>query len=381
MLDLRNNKKFKLSILSLILVSLITLPFGKVLAESISGDNVVIESNETLEKTSFLSGDNIRIDGNINGTTFITASNIEVNGIIDGDLFIAGQNATINGTVKGSVFVAGNSITINGRVENTVYLAGATLNVQSKIDGSAFIAGQSIYLEESAIIKKDAFIGAGKIYQNSLIEGDLSTSSEFLSIGGKIGGDLNYSSQEEANFLNGSEVIGETTWKEIDDEPSESTKTLFTAFALIRAFLSILAALIIWLVIKWLKPNFWPTLADKIRRNPLRTLGFGALSVVFIPLVSIVLMFTVIGIPLSLIVLSLYSISIYISTIILSTYFGLMAQNRFKWSNGQAFWVFLLGLIVLATVGIIPIVGMISGVLVAAFGVGSIVLSLQEMRV
>lgn len=139
--------------------------------------------------------------------------------------------------------------------------------------------------------------------------------------------------------------------------------------------------MIIWLVIKWLKPNFWPTLADKIRRNPLRTLGFGALSVVFIPLVSIVLMFTVIGIPLSLIVLSLYSISIYISTIILSTYFGLMAQNRFKWSNGQAFWVFLLGLIVLATVGIIPIVGMISGVLVAAFGVGSIVLSLQEMRV
>ncbi len=375
------NKKTKRVILSFLLVILMAIPFGSVLAESISGNNIIIESGKTLEKTSFLSGENVRVDGDINGTTFITAGNIEVNGTIDGDLFIAGQSVTINGSVKGSVFTAGQDITINGAVENSIYLAGATLKVNSQIKASAFVAGQTIYIEDDAVIEREAFVGGSTIFQNGVVKGDWSSSSDALSIGGKIGGDLNYSSKNKAEVLNGSEVVGETTWKKIDNEPSKATKTMFTTTLLIRILFSIAASLVIWFFVKWIRPDFWSNLAEEIKGNPLKTLVFGALSLVFIPLVSIVLMFTVIGIPLSLIVLSLYSISIYISTIILSTYFGLMAQNRFKWSNGQAFWVFLLGLIVLATVGIIPLVGMISGVLVAAFGVGSIVLSLQEMRV
>lgn len=375
------SKNFKVVILSLFLVILMIIPFGSVLAESMSDDNIVVESGKTLEKTSFLSGGNVRVDGDINGTTFITAGNIEVNGTIDGDLFIAGQSATINGTVKGSVFTAGQDITINGVVENSIYVAGATLKIKSQTKGSAFLAGQNIYIEDSAVIERDVFVGGTNVYQNGVVNGDLSSSSDALSIGGKIGGDLNYSSKNKVDLLTGSEVAGETTWKEIKSEPSKASKTIFTTGVLIKVLYSIAASLVIWLFVKLIRPTFWSNLAEKITLSPVRALGFGALAVVLIPIFSILLLFTVIGIPLSFILLSLYGLVLYVSKIIFSVFIGFWFQKRFNWSNAQSFWSFLLGLIVLSILGIIPIIGWIISLFIAFFGMGSIVLSVLEDRI
>ena len=375
------NKKTKRVILSFLLVILMAIPFGSVLAESISGNNIIVESGKTLEKTSFLSGENVRVDGDINGTTFITAGNIEVNGTIDGDLFIAGQSVTINGSVKGSVFTAGQDITINGTVENSIYLAGATLKVNSQIKASAFVAGQTIYIEDDAVIEREAFVGGSTIFQNGVVNGDWSSSSDALSIGGKIGGDLNYSSKNKAEVLNGSEVVGETTWKKIDNEPSKVTKTMFTTTLLIRILFSIAASLVIWLFVKWIRPDFWPNLAEEIALSPIRTLGFGALAVVLIPIFSILLIITIIGIPLSFILLSLYGLVLSISKIILSVCIGFWLQERFSWSGARAFWLFLLVLVVLSILGMVPLVGWIISLFIAFFGMGSVVLTLFGERI
>ena len=380
MLKINRNKKFKALLLPLLLVVFMSIPFASVLAESISGDNIVVESGETLEKTSFLSGENVRVDGDINGTTFITAGNVEVNGTIDGDLFVAGQSTVINGTVKGSVFVAGQNITLNGVVENTIYLAGATLKVTSQTNGSAFLAGQNIFVEKGTVIEKDVFVGGAKVYQNGVINGDLSSSSESLSVDGKIGGDLKYSSQNKADFSSNSEVVGETTWKKIEPKSSESAKSVFTIAFLMKILFSILAPLVVWLFVRWIRPDFWPDLAEKIAASPLRALGFGALAVVLIPVVAILLMITVIGIPLSFILLALYGVTFYVSKIIFSVFIGLWFQNRFNWSKAGSFWLFLLGLIILSILGVVPIVGMIVGFVIAFFGMGSIVWSLLEGR-
>src|SRR5699024_10669762 len=151
-----------------------------------SGNNVVVESGETLEKTSFLSGNNSRVDGDINGTTFVAGGNVEINGNIDGDLFIAAQTILIKGTVKGSVFTTSQNGSVNGNVDNNIYSAGATLKTQAKTDGNMFLAGQNITVEEESIIKKDVFIGGNDIYQNGIINGDLNSSSESLAISGTI---------------------------------------------------------------------------------------------------------------------------------------------------------------------------------------------------
>lgn len=381
MIKMKQNKAMKFFIISLLLTAILLIPFTSVLAESLSGDNVIVESDSTLEKTSFLSGQNVRVDGDINGTTFITAGNIEINGTIDGDLFIAGQNTTINGNIKGSIFAAGQDITVNGVVENNIFLAGATLKTTSQTNGGAFLAGQTIFIEDEAVIERDAFVGASKIYQNGIISGDLSSSSDSLSVGGKIGGNLNYSSQKKVALLSGSEIAGKTVWEKIESKTSEYSKSIFTMRVVIRVLLSIIASLIVWLVVKWIRPNFWLDIAGRIGLNPIKTMGFGVLAVVFIPLVSVLLMFTLIGIPLSLIMLSLYGIALYMSKIILSVYIGSQFQKKFNWSNVLTFGMFLLSLVVIIGLGTIPIIGMLIGFVTVSFGTGSIVLAIADYRV
>lgn len=379
MLNFKASKRFKGTVLVLLISVILLFSFASAFADSYSGENIVLEADTTLNKTSFFSGQNIRIDGNINATTFATGLSVQVNGDIDGDLFVAGQDIIINGNVTGSVFSASQNVTINGDVGNNIYFAGAVLKVKSRVDGSAFLAGQNAYLEDGTTVGKDAFIGASSAYQNGIINGDLFSSSDYLFVGGKIGGDLNYESSQKADFANDSEVIGKTNWEEIKTETQpQPNRFNLTSGRIIRILLSLLASLVIWLAIGLIRPGVWIVLAEKISNSPLKTLGVGAASLILIPIVSVLAMFTVIGIPLSIITLSLYAISIYLSKIIISVFVGYWFQKRFDWPNAAAIVLFLLSMIILYGLGLIPIVGMTLSFFISAFGLGSIVLSAKK---
>src|SRR5690625_3526181 len=114
------SKKVVISLIFLfITLSIITL--NTVYAQNISGNNIIVESGETLEKTSFLSGNNIRVDGDINGTTFVAGGNVEINGHVKVSFFTDYKNGSLNGNVKNNI--------------NTV---GATLKTQAKTNGNKF---------------------------------------------------------------------------------------------------------------------------------------------------------------------------------------------------------------------------------------------------
>ena len=380
MKKMKLRKGWKSWLFPFIFLAIVLVPLGSVLAESISGDTVIVESNETLERTSFLSGENVRVDGDINGTTFITGGNIEVNGTIDGDLFVAGQSLTVNGTVNGSIFLTGQYLTINGEVENNIYGAGQGFKVQSQTNGNIFIVGQNVSIDENAVIERDAFIGATTIYHNGVVNGDFQSSSNSLIVGGKITGNLKYSSQNQASLLDTSEIVGETNWQKMETVPTEDTKQFFTTALLFQVLWSIGAALIVWLLVRWVQPTFWAQLADQIMLHPLKTLGFGTLGVVFLPIVAILLMVTIIGIPLSLILLAFYGVALYISKIILSVYLSRFVQNRLNGSNTQAFWLFLLALVLLTGLGALPIVGLVIRLLTISLGVGAIAFALLDKQ-
>lgn len=364
--------KQKVIALSLSFIIVLLLFTTQVSAETISGNNIVLKSDETLEQTSFLSGNNIRIDGDIKATAFVAGNHIEINGTIDGDLFVAAQSITINGKVDGSIFTASQNVTINNHVANNIYSAGAILDVNAQTDGSVFLAGQNINLKDKAQINKDAFISGANIYQDGKINGDLTSSSTSLNIEGDIDGDLNYLSETEENELNNANIAGDINWSKIK---SNSFSTLFKVFSVI---FSILAALVIWLVIRLIHKTFWINLAIKIKNTPLQTLGFGTLALILTPFIAVALMLTVIGIPLSFILLIFYVISLYISKIIISVFFAFSLQKRYNWSFAKGFWLFLLSLILLSILVAIPIVGWLIRFIIAIFGLGAIVLSLKK---
>lgn len=55
-----------------------------------------------------------------------------------------------------------------------------------------------------------------------------------------------------------------------------------------------------------------------------------------------------------------------------------MASKKYDWANSQAFWIFLLGLIILTILDLIPMVGWFFSLIIVAFGHGSMILSLKK---
>ena len=396
MKELMSKRYFKTILTLMFAVIFSSFQFGTALAANTTSGMTVLESGRTLNETGFFSGDNIRIDGNVNGTTFAGGSNIDVSGIIDGDLFVAGQNVTISGKVNGSVFTAGQAVNITGEVGNNVFAAGQTINLGSLTKGSGFLAGQKITLEKDSKVERDLFTAGSQILELGDVGGSFYGGGDNVSLGGVVGknakieatdvyiesatinGDLKYSSENKATISNDSKIVGKTDWDKVKPQQQQqqvNKPAVFSIAVLISTLVSIAGALLVWFVIKLLRPRFWENLAEKIISNPFKSLGFGALALIVTPSAILLLLVSVIGIPLALILGSLYAIALYISKIIAAVYIGTLIQNKFNLTNKyRGVLGFLIGLIILSVLGIIPYLSILVYMYVIFIGFGSLVL-------
>lgn len=393
MSNFKYDKKFKMLMLSLMVVMLLSFQFGTVLAATVNNYTSNLDSGQTLEGTGFFSGDIVKVSGNVNGPAFVSGSNIEVTGDIDGDLFVAGQSINISGNVSGSVFAAGQDINISGKINNSIYSAGGNLSVQSENNGSAFLAGQNIFIKNEAKIARDLFVGGAKITADGAVGGDLTASGDDISLMGTVGknanlegpllnlesaevnGDLNYKSENEANVSDNSTVVGKTDWQKIN----RKSNSVFTLAVLYSTLIAIVGALIVWLVVKLLRPLLWIDLANKLLLSPLKTLGVGFIALFLIPIVSIILMITIVGMPLGFILMPLYFIALYVSNIIVAVAIGESLRQKFNWTEKhKGIWLVLIGLVVLSIIGLVPYLGSIVNILVVTAGLGTIIMSLAR---
>lgn len=389
------DKKYKLLLLICLTVFL-SFQFGIVLAENVTTDNPVLEAGDTLNKTGFFSGDKVKIKGDINGSAFVVGSDIAISGNIDGDLFVTGQNIKVSGRVTGSVFAGGQDISIDGEVENNIYSGGMNIILKSTNNGSAFLAGNKVDVAKGSNINKDLFVGASQVFSRGEVGRNLFSSSDNISISGsvkndaklnasdiyieaaKIDGSLNYESENKATISKDSEILGNVDWKKAEPQVKESK---FTRSFLISIIFAIINAMIIWILVKLIRPRFWINFAENILISPLKSLGFGALALIVIPTTLFFLIISVVLYPLLFILTALFGISLYISKIIVAVTLGLWMEKRFNWPRKHmGVWTTLLGLVILSAIGVIPVLGFIVKLIVLFLGLGSIIVELSKRK-
>src|ERR1044072_8073173 len=108
-------------------------------AETRSGEQLVIKSDEVIGDSLYIFGQQITIEGTI-----------------EGDLIAFAQQITLNGTVKGDIIAAAQTIDINGAAEDA-RLAGQVLRLgpKGKIDGDLMAAGFSLECAKDSIVTGD----------------------------------------------------------------------------------------------------------------------------------------------------------------------------------------------------------------------------------
>jgi cytoskeletal protein CcmA (bactofilin family) len=382
MLNIRQKFMTRLSSVLMVLV-LGLLMTSMSLGESIRGNQTplsMLEAGVTMDGPGFFGGSAVRIDGNVDGTTFAFGQNITVNGDINGDLIIAGQTLTINGKVNGNIYGAGQSLTIRGQGMRDVFLGAQDINLakESVIGRDLFFGGQTLIFEGA--VARDLRGGGMDIDLNGQVgrNAELEAESIRLTDNAVINGDLLYTSAKEAFIAPGAQITGRTDWtyREPEAPPQMRPHRLTMASTYWGMLINMAGTFIIWLVVKLWQPEYWAKASGHISETPLKTLGVGALVLIVVPILTVLVMLTVIGIPLGVITGLIYGVSLYLSKIVVAVFIGAWLSKRLGWPEiHKGMWLFLLGLLILMALMQIPYLGLLIRLLVVFAGIGALALS------
>ncbi len=348
---------------------------------------VTLEEDEVVDKDYFATGDVVEILGTVNG-----------------DVYTAGGQVTVDGTVNGDLLVAGGDIRIRGTVTQDVRTAGGQIRIDGDIGRNVTALGGNVDITESANIEGNLVTGTGNLIIDGSIGGDVTAGTGTLTISGNVGGDVQagvgqfrvtsqgnvdgnvtYWSEEEATISDDSVVGGEVTkndpkktvgLKDTENLQNElaSASRKFASFVRIISFL---AALLIGLVMVKLYPKYMMNTSKAISKMPWRVLAVGIVLLITIPILSVLLLVTLVGIPTALILMATYVIYLYLAKIYIAYWIGeiLLKKADKKVSAG---WVMFLGLIVYYLITFIPILGGLITLFTLFFGVGAAAIACRE---
>lgn len=348
-------KKIKKLFVLLIISSFLILP--NVYAEDSNYLNISNNTVKTVNHSMFTAGDDVSTNNAVKGIDFTAGNNLNISGSSEYGMF-AGNSINFKGMVTRDLFVAGNNIVIDSsaNIARDLYVAGNTITISADIKGNVFLAGSEIIIDSKEI------------------DGDVTLTSGKLTIADntKINGTLKYNDNIEYSNTNAS--IKEVKTYHVEEKNKDEVIPSISSI-LLGIVTSFLVALAIYLLL----PASYKVLDEVKKDKVLKTFGNGFLFLIAVPVISIVLMISVVCMPLAIIALLLYGIIIYLSSIISSVYFGRLIGNKvLKLDN--VYLQILIGIVLTRLVKLIPVIDGLYSFVIVILGVGLVYNMLKKLQ-
>lgn len=275
---------------------------GNVIADkNVDGDYVAFGSTVKLE--SGVTGDIIAGGRNIIITDENTVQNI----------FAAGQYVTVHANSVRNIYAAGGDITVNaGTNARGVYLLGGTISFGGTAD-DVYMAGISVTVD-------------GTIYEDLVIRSDHITFGKNVTVDGRV---TIYGTVKPQ--LPPTIDQSKVTFKRImhADKGNEGLNEQgLSRFRVIMAVIGVVTAVFIALVMTLFRGGYFKAKALEFKKRWGKTVLYGLIAFIVIPVGAIVCMLTIFAIPLSIIVLFLYGILLYLSPVITGVVLGRLLMPK-----------------------------------------------------
>jgi hypothetical protein len=195
--------------------------------------------------------------------------------------------------------------------------------------------------------------------------------------GAQIGGNLDYTSNNQVQLVNGGRVAGTTTRHTPIDRGGGAGNGFL---AWLRGLLGIFA---LGLLLIFLLPGLSSRAIDTERAQPWASLGIGAAILVITPIVALIVFIVGIFIGfwwLGLLLIPLWILALAIGYALSGFLLGRLIFARLGWGRYHDALALLGGLFVLTVVGLIPVIGWLIGLAAVLLGVGALALVVTWMR-
>jgi cytoskeletal protein CcmA (bactofilin family) len=351
-------------VLFLLSVSLLVFPLLVLAADFKAGQQTSLASTERAKDNLYMAGGSVVSAGSADKDLLIAGGTALVSGPVSGDLFIAGGNVTVLGQVSGDARIAGGNIIVSGNILGDAVVGGGQVVLSGKsVGGDVLIAGGTVRIDSE--VKGSVRIAGGEIYINGPVAGDVYVKGKNLTLGpnADIKGNLKYEALKSLTTETGGKVHGETIFTQIKGQ-NEMKKNIaaalfafFTIMFIAKFFMILAASLFIGLVFR----RYSSELVAIATARPLSEVGRGLVTMIVLPVLSILLMITVVGIPFGIFGLLSFVLLMIYANIIAPILIGALAH---KWMFRSPLYMInwktiLLGTVVYFVLGLIPFLGWI----------------------
>jgi hypothetical protein len=347
---------------------------------SFQGQEVVtLSKNQTINHDYFAAGKQVVIDGTINGDAYVVGGQVDVNGTINGDLLVAGGQINIKGAISQDIRAAGGNIALEGSVGKNITMAGGNLTIHqtAKIIGNTVMVGGN---SEILAQVNNLTLAGGYARIGSNVLGDITAGVGTLDIlpDSTIYGDLEYWSNNKVSTTPSTKIIGQTTFHRTQfqtDMKKSSEKTMETIFG-IGIFFTIVgftSSLILGILLICLLPVYTQKTADVIRNKFWTSLLVGFITFIIVPIIAFILVITLVGTPVAFALISIYIMVIYIAKLFAMLTIGKFVIEKVKW-NFTPIWTFIIGIALYYIVGLVPVVGGLTKIVVMLVSIGAIMI-------
>ena len=348
------------------------LPLQAAAADLRQGSDVTVGPSETVNDDIYAGAGTISINGTVNGSVIAGGGTITVSGTVTRDLILGGGTINVTGHVGGSIIAAGGNITVNAPVAQDIVVTGGMIDVGSgaTIGRDLVVAGGTATV--SAPIARRVQMSSGSLTLRNRIGGDVRGRVDHLKLdGAQIGGNLDYTSDNQVEQVNGAHVNGTIT-RHTPTDRGGGAGNGFVSW--LRALIGIFA---LGLLLIFLLPGLSTRAIDTERAEPWASLGIGAAILVITPIVALVVFIVGIFIGfwwLGLLLFPLWILALAVGYAISGFLLGRLIFARLGWGGYHDALALLGGLFVLTVVGLIPVIGWLAGLAAVILGAGALAL-------
>ncbi len=334
----------------------------------------------------------------INDDLYLFGATITVNGIVNGDLFATGNSLTVNGVVNGNVFLVGQEVTVNGAVSRGARITANNATIAGSIGEDLLLLGNSASIHGGASIGRDLIATVSSLTLDGMVQRRFAGNAQTVTLNGSvgsnidigvgdltitedasIGGDLTYRSDKMAEIAGGADIGGDVNHEMAAEADIE---TGFSIGSFVPSIIGLIMTAVYGTALLLVFPRLTVAASNQLLENTIMSIGMGIVFLIVVPIVSVLVMITVIGIPLGLIALLLYGIALFSAQVFVGMTLGRLILSFVADGKRRLiqFLGLLLGLLILFGVSFIPYVGPWAPLVVVILGLGGLMLAIGRLR-
>jgi cytoskeletal protein CcmA (bactofilin family) len=331
-----------------------------------------------------------------NGDYFAAGRSVEISGTVNGDVYLFAEQATIDGTINGDLLSCCGSIDISGKVAQNCRLLGGQALISGAIGRNATVVAGNLQLLSSASLGGNLVGVAGNVDLSSKVGNDATVVASNMRFSGQVNkdlqcfigqmrvtskaivnGDLDYRSSNRAWIEPGATIRGETIYHpSFVHELVKGTwiQSILVGSKIVAMLMNFIYTFVIGVILVKIFPKNLESALHELKKHPMKSLSYGLMLLILLPLASLLMLMTILGIPFALTLIALNIIGFYTAKVYCIFWGSNWVFGKLKMKVNRL-PSFFLGLVVYFCLVAIPIFGTVLSFACVLLGLGAGVLS------